>query len=187
MIKIGHFQLEIEEYRFCSNYPFICINYKVSCCCQMHQIIMNLSLCFVKHFTLLTVLHSFMHLITTYWIFLQIIFLLKFSCQNWLVWWLSVFWWSYCHADVNTFRGGVSKLNIALKRPCSVYSYLKGIWNIWNIISMKYKSLENIRFARKHVNESFLLNILKKIWLLKCNRYTKCMVKLECTQINKNL
>ena len=65
IIKIDHFQLEIEEYIFCSNYPFICSSYKVGCCCQTHQVILNLSLRFVKYITLLTVLHSFMRLIIT--------------------------------------------------------------------------------------------------------------------------
>ena len=151
-IKIDHFQLEIEEYLFCSNYLFICISYKGSCCCQTHQVIVNLSLCFVKHIILLTVLRSFMSLITTHWIFQQ----------NWLVWWFSVFWWSYCHSDVTLLEVVFSESNILLRRRCSVYSYLKGIRNIWNIISKKYESLESIKCARKHVLRSFFLKFLKE-------------------------
>ena len=68
-IKIDHVQLEIEECLFCSNYPIICISLRLSFCYQSHQVIVILSLCFVKHIAVLAALHSFMRLITSRGIF----------------------------------------------------------------------------------------------------------------------
>ena len=130
-IKINHFQLEIEGCLFCSNYSFICISYKLLSDTSSYYELISL---FCKTYHLANCIEFFyvfnyytLHFpakLTGVMIFGFLVILQSFWC--------------------NTFRSGIF-------RRCSVYSYLKGIRKIWNIISMKYKSLENIKCARKQM------------------------------------
>ena len=62
----------------------------------------------------------------------------------------------------NTFRNGTFRIEYCLEKTVLSDCYLKGIWNIWNIISIKYKSWENINLL-ENMSWDLLFKISQRI------------------------